>query len=206
MDKRLFQSLADKLHDILWHEEGELSLNILRGLVNGQPVSIDYLASVSNMSHKSVKKTLLSLPNIEYDRAGNIIASGLSLTPTPYLFQVSGKTLYTWCALDTLMYPILLGQQATVESLCPITGALIKLTVSPTAINHVSPLGIVLSLVVPENSKTCCDVRDAFCNHVYYFSSHTVAERWKATQSNAMILSLKEAFDLGCYLAKRRLE
>lgn len=59
MDKRIFQSLADKLHDVLWHEEGEVSLNILRGLAKGRPVSIDYLASVTNMSHKTVKKEVI---------------------------------------------------------------------------------------------------------------------------------------------------
>ncbi len=180
--------------------------NILRCLVNGQPVRIDYLASVSNMSHESVKLTLLSLPYVEYNQAGNIIASGLSLPPTPYLFQVGCKDLYTWCALDTLMYPVLLGQQANVESLCPNTGTLIKLTISSKAVKRVSPEGIVLSLVVPKNPSTCCDVCDTFCNHVHYFSSFSAAERWKATQSNVIILSLKEAFDLGCYLAKCRLE
>lgn len=205
MDKQKFQSLADKLHDVLWHEEGEVSLNILRGLAKGRPVSIGYLAIVSKMSLKTVKKTLLSLPYLEYDQAGNIIASGLSLTPTPYRFQVGGKDLFTWCALDTLMYPILLGQQANVECLCPATGVLIKLAVSPIAIKRVSPESTVLTLIVPKNSKTCCDVRDTFCNHVYYLSSLSAAERWKETQSDAMILSLKEAFDLGCNLAKRRL-
>ncbi len=205
MDTRIFKSLADKLHDILWCEQGELCLNILRGLAKGGPVSISYLASTLNISHESVKQALLSLPYIEYDQAGNILASGLSLTPTPYRFQVGDKDLYTWCALDTLMYPVLLGQPANVESQCPITGALIKLTVSPTEVKHVSPVGTVLSLVVPENSKTSGDVHDTFCNHVYFISSHTAAERWSVAQSDSMILSLKEAFHLGQDLARRRL-
>ncbi|WP_319406375.1 organomercurial lyase [uncultured Desulfosarcina sp.] len=100
MNKRALHSLADKLHDILWCEEGELSLTILRGLAKGQPLTICYLENTLNMSAESVKQSLRCFPCIEYDQVGNILASGLSLTPTPYRFQVAGQDLYTWCALD----------------------------------------------------------------------------------------------------------
>ena len=38
-------------------------------------------------------------------------------------FEVAGRTLYTWCAWDSLFLPQILGQEAEVESTCPLTAA-----------------------------------------------------------------------------------
>jgi hypothetical protein len=37
----------------------------------------------------------------EYDAHGRVVfGSGLTLRPNPHRFEVDGRTLYTWCALD----------------------------------------------------------------------------------------------------------
>ena len=45
----------------------------------------------------------------------------LTLRPTPHGFNVDGKQLYTWCALDTLFFPAVIGRPARVESPCAAT-------------------------------------------------------------------------------------
>jgi len=59
---------------------------------------------------------------------------GLSLHETTHCLEVSGKTLYGWCAWDTLFIPELLGSTARIISICPVTGKEIQLTVSSTGI------------------------------------------------------------------------
>jgi alkylmercury lyase len=61
---------------------------------------------------------LADLPDLETDEQGRIVGSGLTLRPTPHRFALDGRQLYTWCALDTLIFPVVLGQGATVESPC----------------------------------------------------------------------------------------
>ena len=78
--------------------------------------------------------------NVELDDHGRVVAfSGLSLTPTAHRFTVAGRTLYTWCAWDTLFLPALLGQSARVESPCPITGTAVRLEVEPSGVRDVDP-------------------------------------------------------------------
>lgn len=61
---------------------------------------------------------LADLPDLETDVQGHIVGSGLTLRPTPHRFTIDGRQLYTWCALDTLIFPAVLGQVATVEAPC----------------------------------------------------------------------------------------
>jgi len=59
---------------------------------------------------------LASLPSIELDTQGRLIGMGITLNPTPHRFDVEGIHLYTWCALDTLIFPALIGRTANVTS------------------------------------------------------------------------------------------
>ncbi|WP_406011622.1 organomercurial lyase [Streptomyces sp. NBC_00637] len=46
---------------------------------------------------------------------------------------------YTWCALDTLIFPGVLGVTAHVESPCQTTGILVRLTVAPACATVARP-------------------------------------------------------------------
>jgi alkylmercury lyase len=74
---------------------------------------------------------LADLPDLETDEQGRIVGSGLTLRPTPHRFALDGRQLYTWCALDTLILPVVLEQGATVESPGHGAGTTILLTVDP---------------------------------------------------------------------------
>ena len=176
---------------------------ILHLLAKGQPVAVDEIATSLQRSRGEVARVLRQFPDVQYDDQGRIMGKGLTLSPTPHHFFVNGHTLFTWCALDTLMYPTILKQSARVESPCTITGTPITLTARPDGVENVTPTDTVVSVVVPEQSEVCRNVRNAFCNHVNFFSSAEVGSTWLAERPTAFILSINEAFQVGRILAAK---
>nr|WP_055469056.1 organomercurial lyase [Streptomyces sp. NBRC 110030] len=71
------------------------------------------------------------MPDTEYDTEGRVIGHGLTINPTPHRYETGGRTFYTWCALDTLAFPAVLGHTAQVTSACRATGRPVRLTVTP---------------------------------------------------------------------------
>jgi len=89
---------------------------------------------------------------------------GLGFLSTRHQFHLGEKTLYTWCALDTLAFPALLGRTARVISSCPVTGKEIRLTVTPEAITDLEPAGAVASVRLPGEDTDLCHVQEDICN------------------------------------------
>jgi alkylmercury lyase len=181
-----------------------LCAQLVRLLANAQPVSPERLAATLGVSRAAVDATLRHVPNVEFDGRGQIIAAGLSLVPTPHQFRVEGKTLYTWCALDTLMYPLVLQQTAEVSSRCPFTGSSVHLTVTPEGIVALTPADALVSMVVPEAAAARCDVRAVFCQHVHFLAGSAAGAAWQAGHPGSKMLSVEEAFGVARLLAAHR--
>ncbi len=158
------------------------------------------------MAVGDVQTALTAFKDIEYDNDGNIVACGLSLTPTPHSFQVNGQNLFTWCALDALMYPVALQQTAQVESHCPVTGSEVRLTVTPAGVTSLTPAEAVVSIVIPAAQAGCCSIRNAFCSQVHFINSPQAAASWRSIHPEATILSVGEAWRLGRAIAQLRLD
>ena len=128
-----------------------LLIPLLRLLVEGDPVTVEQLAAAAGRTLEEVRRGLDAVPDTEYDDQGRIVGQGLSLVPTPHRFTVAGEELYTWCALDTLIFPALLDRPARVESVSPASGEPIRVTVDPAAgVTRVAPATAMGSLVNPE--------------------------------------------------------
>jgi len=180
-------------------------LQLLRLLANGQPVSPEQLATTLNMSSNEVSTILRQLPDIEYNLEGNIVASGLSLLATSHHFQVNGHALFTWCAMDALTYPMMLQQSAYVESPCIVMGTRINLKVTPESVEFLEPASAVVSFVIPEKAKTCCDVRGSFCCYVLFFSStEAAAMSCQSRHLETFVLPVNEAYQVARAVAKYR--
>ncbi|MQA03853.1 MAG: organomercurial lyase MerB [Streptosporangiales bacterium] len=169
---------------------------LLRLLARGAPVALDDLATAAGRPPAEVRQAVAGWPDTEYDHAGRIIGYGITLPPTPHRFTVAGHPLYTWCALDTLIFPAIIDQPADIESPCHATGAPVRLTVDPTAgITRLDPATAVVSLVVPE--QRCDSVRAAFCNQVHFFATAAAAGDWVAKHPGMTVLPVADAYRLG---------
>ncbi|EGD42763.1 MAG: organomercurial lyase MerB [Streptomyces sp.] len=153
-----------------------LLIPLLRLLVDGDPVTLEQLAAAAGRPVDDVRTSLAAVPDTEYDDQGRIIGQGLTLRPTPHRFTMAGQELYTWCALDTLMFPALLGRMARVDSVSPTSGDPIRVTLDPAVgLTRVEPADAVVSLVNPEQITS---IRSSFCNQAHYFTSPEDAAGW----------------------------
>ncbi len=162
---------------------GELFRTLLGELAKGSPVSREALAAV------------LGWP------AGRLIVGyGLTLRETPHVFKINGQRLFTWCALDALMFPALIGKTARVLSSCAATGAPVSLTVAPDGVRNVEPAGARVSLVMREPSA---DIRGSFCCQVNFFASASAANKWVSRHRGVAVVSVEDAFLLGQELVRQ---
>ena len=175
-----------------------LLIPLLRLLVEGDPVTVEPLAAAAGRTLEEVRRGLDAVPATAYDDQGRIVGQGLSLVPTPHRFTVAGEELYTWCALDTLIFPALLDRPARVESVSPASGEPIRVTVDPAAgVTSVEPATAMVSLVNPEEITS---IRSSFCNQVHYFTSPEDAAEWLVAHPDAEVAPVAEAYRIGAAL------
>jgi len=173
---------------------------------SGQPVTRQQLAAAIHASPDEIG-TLLQPPAVELDAQGHLIGLGLSLSPTPHQLHLGKQRFYTWCALDALAIPAILGREGTVVSHCPATGKAIHVQVSPERLLDLEPSSTVVSAVIPEDEASAraaaCDPRAALCHHGHFFASRGAAARWPSLHPGAVILPAEEAAELGRELARQ---
>ncbi|HED17879.1 MAG TPA: alkylmercury lyase MerB, partial [Gammaproteobacteria bacterium] len=179
-------------------DEQALALSLYRLLAAGEPVSPAHVAHQVGLPADQVNTTLEAWPGVFFDADQRVTGFwGLSLQETAHRLEVDGKTLYGWCAWDTLFIPELLGSAARIMSTCPVTGKEIQLTVSSAGIERVNPEQVVVSFLLPEESEFQENITASFCHFVYYFADRIAAEQWSATHPGTFILSLADAFRVG---------
>ncbi|WP_031383074.1 organomercurial lyase MerB [Modicisalibacter zincidurans] len=181
----------------------DLLVPLLRELAKGRPVSQTTLAMSLDWPAQQVNAVLERATSTEYDSDGNIVGYGLTLRETSHIFEIDGRRLYAWCALDTLMFPALIGQTARVSSHCAATGAPVSLTVSPNEIRDIAPTDAAVSLVLPQETA---DIRQSFCCHVHFFASVVTAKDWASKHQGVEIVSVQDAFRLGQELNRHMLQ
>ena len=198
------ERLARQLADGLRGEHDALCRTLIRLLAHGYPVTPERVATVLQMTAEQVAEVLASLADLEVDHSGHVVGWGLTFIPTPHRFLVQGQQFYTWCALDALIYPALLQLPASVESSCPVSGAPVTLSVTPTGVHDLTPASAMVSLVIPEPGSSCNGDRGSFCTQSLFFRSRREALRWQASSKSARLLSVAEAYRVGHLLARYR--
>lgn len=169
---------------------------LLRLLARGEPVTIAELVAAAGLPEAEVARTVAGWPDTEYDDTGRIIGYGITQRPTPHQFTVAARQLFTWCALDTLIFPAILDQTAHIESPCHATGVPVRLSVHPTAgVAGLDPDSAVVSLVTPDQG--CDSVRSAFCNQVHFFTGAQAAAGWLDAHPGMSVLAVADAYRLG---------
>jgi Alkylmercury lyase len=114
--------------------------------------------------------------------------------PPRTAFTVRGRTLFAWCASDTLMLPVVLGRAALVESTCVQTGQRIRFELAPDGVERVDPPDAVMSAVRPPGQLP--DVRSATCAHGHFFSSIAATAARTDAHPDGHVYPVQEAFRL----------
>ena len=196
--------LARQLAEGLRGDHDGFCRELVRLLAHGHPVTRERLATVLQVTAEQVAEVLAGLADLEVDPSGNVVGWGLTFISTPHRFQVNGHTFYTWCALDALTYPALLQLTACVESSCPVSGAPVTLSVTPTSVHDLAPASAIVSLVIPKHGSSCNGDRSSFCNRSLFFRSRRDALIWQASSPRARLLSVADAYQVGRLIARSR--
>jgi alkylmercury lyase len=184
-------------------EEKRAGIALLHQLAKGEPVTCAQLALALDVSAQKAEAFLKEsrlAPAVHTDEEGRVIGFwGLSTVPTQHRLRLGDRTLWAWCAQDSLFLPELVGETTQIESTDPESGVPVSLTVSPDRIEAVEPEGVVVSMVRPETTDLTSFARiiATACHFVYFFASRASGERWVAKHPETMLLSLEEAFALG---------
>ena len=174
-------------------EGHEFLPTIVRLLARGAPVALEDLAGASGQSLERVSQVLHRQPGTDWTDDGRLAGFGLTLHPTNFGFEVDGRRLFTWCATDTLLFTLVLGQPAVATSTCPATGAPIRVQLGPDGVRSVSPVDAVVTQRRLPGLKI--DVRADACDHGSFFASIEAAGEWAAFHPDGEVLSVVEAFD-----------
>ena len=189
---------------VITDEEQRLGVEIYRQLAEGRPVAPSRLAQALHVRAGDVAQ-LLTGPNLKpltyADKQGRIVGfGGLAVQEMPHRFVVDGRTLYTWCAWDSLFIPGILKRTADVSSPAPESSSRIRLKVGPTGVQAVEPQGAVMSFLLPSAETFQADALKAiasFCHFIFFFPSAGAAAAWTASRPDTTVISLSDAFELG---------
>jgi pimeloyl-ACP methyl ester carboxylesterase len=117
--------------------------------------------------------------------------------------ELEGRTLFAWCALDALLFPVLLERPASIKSSCRGTGEAVHIEVTPAGIEMVEPPSAVVSIVA---ARDLANIRSVDCNNTRFLSSLEAASRWLERHPQATILPAEAAFRLGRLIAEGLLD
>jgi alkylmercury lyase len=175
-------------------EAQELLPHAIRLLSAGEPVALERLAAAAASSVEDVETALAAQTSAERDGQGRLVGLALTLQPKSHRVTVGGRTLFAWCATDTLMVPVVLGRPARVESTCPQTGRAIRIELTPDTVERLDPHDAVMTAVRPRGRLA--DVRSATCAHGHFFSSNVATTAWTSAHPDGHVYPVEEAFRL----------
>jgi len=191
-------------------DEQRAALTLYGELAKGSAVSVEQFARALEApvheAHALLERD--SIRSLIYrDEDWRVLGfGGLAAAPMSHRFEVRGRTLWTWCAWDSLFIPQILGVVAQVESDDPQSGATVRLTVGPEGVRSREPEGVVVSFILPDAEQfetSATNVMATFCHFVFFFESMESGERWTAGREGTFLFTVDEAMELARRLNAR---
>jgi alkylmercury lyase len=188
---------ANAVADTLFRPDQQTGRRLMRTavhlLAHGKPVTITELATAAGIEVADLTNAPAG-HDIEYDDQHRIIGWGLTLSPTPHTYIVDGHHLYTWCAADSLLFPAILDRPAQIESRCPTTETVIRLTVDPpVGVTELSPATAVI-LIPGSQEMDTARVRATSCNPGRFFATAQAAQDWLSAHPDGTVLPVADAY------------
>jgi alkylmercury lyase len=191
-------------------EEQRAAIALYRELAKGSAVGPGQLAAALHLpvprAEALIRGHSISCLIFPDDRGRVVGFGGLATAPMHHRFRIGDRTLWTWCALDSLFLPEQLGTAAQIESSDPATGEVVRLKVAPSGISDVRPAGAVVSLLLPDTSafeQSAANVMATFCHFVFFFASSASGDRWVAEHPGTFLYTVEEAMVLARRLNRR---
>ncbi|MCM2417306.1 organomercurial lyase [Streptomyces sp. RKAG293] len=136
---------------------------------------------------------------LETDDRGLIVGAGVSLDAgRPHTMELQGRLVHGWCAMDVLMFPLVLKEErSAVASRCQAGGGAVTLTVTPDGVRDVVPAEAAVTLA----PATGGDIREVFCDRVNFYASPALAKEATARDPDLAACTVEEAWAVGKRLA-----
>jgi len=178
-------------HGYVWRR---LVHTTIRLLAEGRPIEAAEIADASGIPLDEVEQALAGMSDVERDEAGRIVGMGLTMRPTPHVMRIDGKTLYAWCAMDTLAFASILDWPVTIESPDHASGEPIRIEADGHRVRAAEPATAVVSWWVDPAGE---GLRGTLCGNGHFFASADSAAGWLAERPGASVLTLEAAFAAG---------
>ncbi len=194
--KDLLKSLPDSFTK-LSEEEQELSLAIYHGLEKGNPLKIEDLVSATTLDKFTVKAIIKKWPAIFYDSNQHIIGYwGLAIQEMGHKIELNDKTLYGWCAWDTLFIPQLIEKDAVIRSTDHLTKEEVVIEIDRNGNLLAGDDDIYISMLTVDEKSIQEDVVTTFCHFVHFFKSKSSGVDWISKHDGTFLITLNEAIEL----------
>lgn len=187
-------------YDAIPQEALELDLRVtittMQALANGQPISPAQLADIWEMPLDHVQAILDQAKTngkVEINAQGNLVGAVLSLNPTDHQVFMDNKHIYAWCAYDALYASGVVGKPAQIVSKDPVTGEMIRVSMTPIGVETVEPESAVVS-VVGAGADLGTGPESARCTQMLFFGSRQSAELWRKNHVGVYILTMEEIY------------
>lgn len=164
----------------------------IRLLAEGEPVSPSRIAEAAGLPLDQAEAALRGIPDIEWAADGRVEGFGLTRRPTQHRFRVGDAELYTWCAMDTLIFAAFLDQPAEIQSPDAASGEPLRLKTDGRRIVSADPPSIVVTWFFDPDAT---GFRASTCQFGHFFASPESAAAWAAKYPQGGVLALDEALN-----------
>ncbi|MGQ0826541.1 MAG: organomercurial lyase [Actinomycetota bacterium] len=185
----------------LGHDQARLTVRMLQLLAHGRPVALDdALDATVDLGVDRPRAEVLLDAWAERNDDGDIVGLGLTYNPTAHEMTGDGNRGWAWCAMDTLIFAIILDTPVTIASTVPSTRQMVRLHATPSGIVDADPADTVITHPVRTSDQvdltSTAAIWASFCHHSFYFPTRAHAEEWAAGRDDIEILSLDEGFEV----------
>lgn len=153
----------------------------------------------------------------ECDASGAVVGFGLTGNRTPHSVDVGGsplttptpRSMWTWCALDTLLFPVWLHREFAVTSTGPGETTPVCLLSRPDGPVEIAPQTAVITWSMRSKNEFDLGSVEAIwrtaCHHSYFFTAPEHAARWAAGRDDVAIVPIEDGFTVARAFAEELL-